>query len=114
MAMHEENAESKQGNVYDSFEPSCNAEGITTDVENPVHQTSTQPGIREPVYDEAQWDPQREWNSTLLELLNPMYQAITTTPTLQQNQESEYQQTQKEVKNILYGDLLEACSHTNT
>ena len=34
MDMHEKNAESKQGNVYTSLEPSRNTEGVTTDVEN--------------------------------------------------------------------------------
>ena len=95
--------------MYDTVEPSHNAERTTTDVANFVYQTTTLPGIGEPVYDDTQRDPHQDWNNTLIELPSPMHAS-----TLQQNVELKYQETQREVKNVLYGDQLNVCIDHNT
>ena len=107
--VHGENGDFIQGNTYDTVEPSHNAERTTTDVANSVHQSTTLPGIREPVYTNTQQDPNQDWNSTLIELENSMYAT-----TLQQNKEPKYPETQREVKNVLYGNQLDTCVDSNT
>ena len=110
MDIQGENGDYKQGNAYDSVELSHIVERTTTDVANSVREAATLPGITEPVYDEARRDPHREWNTNLTSLSNPMYDAAA----IQRNDQSEYQTTQKEVKNILYGDRLDACIDSST
>ena len=67
--------------------------------------------ITEPVYEDTHRErPYLDGNSVLIELPNPMYDATT----LQQHEEPEYQETQKEVQNVLYGIQLDACIDFNT
>ena len=110
MDIQEENGDYRQGNAYDSVELSHNIERTTTDGANSMREAATMPGITEPMYDEARRDPHREWNTTLISLSNPMYDVTAT----RQNEQSEYQATQKEVKNIMYGDRLDACIDSST
>ena len=80
--------------MYDFVELSHNVERTTADVANSVHEAATLPGITEPVYEEARRDPHQELNTTLISLSNPMYDVSA----MQQDEQSEYQATQKEVK----------------
>ena len=84
-------------------ELSHNTERATTDVAQIAPPTVTPLRINEPVYADIVQRPQQNLNDTLTELPNPMYDAATP----QQNQEpAVYQETQRELKNVLYGDLL--------
>ena len=101
--MHVDNGECRRGNIYDITEPSHGAERTTTDTPQIVPQAATPPGINEPVYADIVQRPHQNCNDTLVEFPNPMY--VTATP--QQNQEpAVYQETQRELKNVLYGELL--------
>ena len=101
--MHVDNGEYRQGNIDDITEPSHSAERTTTDALQIVPQAVTPLGINEPVYTDIVQRPHQNCNDTLVELPNPMY--ATATP--QQNQEpAVYQETQRELKNVLYGELL--------
>ena len=110
MDIHQENGDYRQGNAYSSVELSRNVERTTTDVANSMHEAAILPGITEPMYEEARRDPHREGNTTLYSLFNPMYDVTAK----RQNEQSEYQAMQKEVKNILYGDWLDACIDSRT
>ena len=101
--MHVDNGDCRQGNIYEIAESSHSAERTTTDVQQTVPQAATQLGINEPVYADVVQRPHQNWNGTLAEFANPMY--ATAMP--QQNQEpAVYQETQRELKNALYGELL--------
>ena len=108
--IQEENGDCRQGSEYASVEVSRYVERTTTDVANSVREAATMPGSTEPMYEEARRDPKQEPNITLISLSNPMYDVTAT----RQNEQSEYQATQKEVENILYGDRLDACIDSST
>ena len=108
--VQEENGDYRQGSEYASVELSHNVERTTTDVANSVREAATMAGSTEPMYEEASQDPQQETNTTLISLSNAMYDVTAT----RQNEQSEYQATQKEVENILYGDRLDACIDSST
>ena len=104
MDTQEENGDYRQGSEYASVELSRNIERITADVAISGSEAATRPGITEPMYEEARRDPHQEWSATLVSLSNPMYNVTA----MLQNEQSEYQAMQKEVKNILYGYRLVA------
>ena len=108
--IQERNGDYRQGSEYASIELSRNVERTTTNVANSGREAATLPGIAEPLYEEARRDPQQECITTLISLSNPMYDVAAK----RQNEQSEYQSTQKEVENVLYGDPLDTCVDSST
>ena len=98
-----DNGECRQGNFYNIEELSHDSERATTDVAQFAPQTATPLRINEPVYADIVQRPQQNLNVTLAELPNPMYD---TAMPLQNQEPAVYQETQRELKNVLYGDLL--------
>ena len=102
---YEEVGDRAQGNTYEAVDPDKDPESTMVNVANPVyHQPTTLSESREPLYEEAQEDQDRNRSNTLTEVSNPMYGTTQT----QGGEELEYQETQREVENELYGDRTDA------